>query len=100
MLEVKRDILTLSNVLKGFSGGAVKAVTYHSHADIQYEYLPIPTIKQKVFTYQVGLRVWTAQISHHPHLERFHEGMVLMQDHTALKVYFQIAGESYGKSSL
>lgn len=32
-------------------------------------------------------------ISHRLPLERFHEGVQLMRDHVALKVYFQIAGE-------
>ena len=36
-------------------------------------------------------------ISHRLPLDRFHEGVTLMRDHAALKVYFQIAGESYGK---
>jgi len=32
-------------------------------------------------------------ISHRLPLEQFHEGVALMREHTALKVYFQIAGE-------
>ncbi|MBE3560511.1 MAG: alcohol dehydrogenase catalytic domain-containing protein [Ktedonobacteraceae bacterium] len=39
-------------------------------------------------------------ISHCLSLAQFHEGVALMQQHRALKVYFQIAGESYGKYSL
>lgn len=36
-------------------------------------------------------------ISHRLPLERFHEGMALMREHAALKVYFQVAGEAYGE---
>ena len=38
-------------------------------------------------------------ISHRLTLEQFHEGVTLMRNHVALKVYFQI-GETYGKQSL
>lgn len=36
-------------------------------------------------------------ISHRLPLERFHEGVAMMQTHAALKVYYQIAGEFHGK---
>ncbi len=36
-------------------------------------------------------------ISHHLPLEQIHEGVALMRERKALKVYFQIAGETYGK---
>jgi L-iditol 2-dehydrogenase len=39
-------------------------------------------------------------ISHRLPLERFHEGVAMMQTHTALKVYYHIAGEFHAEQSL
>jgi hypothetical protein len=97
--HLKRAILTAirPTCKRDNRASAVNVVIYHSYDDIR---IIISTYSSSLEDLRIARDLLASRnvhagglISHRLSLEQFHEGVALMRERAALKVYFQIAGE-------